>query len=526
MQRARMAASEELPLGELLAALSLASDLGNDFPVEKTLRHTHLAMRLGAYLGLSGGDLSDLFYACLLRFVGCAAYAHEIGRTFGDDNAFRGMFAPVDFGYPSEAFRIALRSLGKGAGPVRRTRALGAFFSRGKQMGAKLAIADCDVLARAARRLEVGEAVGRALVQGFERWDGHGGPSGLAGEALDPLARVLHVAHTAELHHRLDGRAAARRFIARGAGGWFDPRIAEVFDARVDELLAPLESPSVWEAVLALEPRPQHRVAASRLDEIARVFGELADLKSPWTLGHSAGVAALAEAAGRSLGLGDEACVDLRRAGHLHDIGRVSVPNGIWDKPGPLGRAEWERVRMHGHHAERVLASSARLHAVARLCGQHHERLDGAGYHRGLPAGMLGTPARVLATADVYHALTEARAHRPPLEPIDAVRELERMASAGSLDRDAVHAVCVAAGQRPRRARLAWPAGLSNREVDVLRLLARGLSEKEIAGKLCISPGTVHTHVAHIYEKLGVRSRAGVAVFAMEHDLLRPDDRA
>jgi DNA-binding NarL/FixJ family response regulator len=153
----------------------------------------------------------------------------------------------------------------------------------------------------------------------------------------------------------------------------------------------------------------------------------------------------------------------------------------------------------------------------------HHERMDGSGYHRGATAAAIPIEARVLAAADVFQALTEVRPHRPAMTPDRAAKEVEGMVSAGALDPEAARAVCGSAGiALPRgRASAPWPAGLTDREVEVLRLLARGLSKKEIAKALVIAPGTVHTHTVHIYEKLGASTRAGVALFAMEHGLVR-----
>jgi HD-GYP domain-containing protein (c-di-GMP phosphodiesterase class II) len=264
------------------------------------------------------------------------------------------------------------------------------------------------------------------------------------------------------------------------------------------------------------------RITAARVDEIARVFAELSDLKCAFTLGHSAGVAELAAAAVERIGLPASEIATTRLAGLLHDIGRLGVPTGIWDKPGPLSAGEWERVRLHTYHAERVLARSPHLAAAAQIAALHHERLDGSGYHKGVPAAVIPMPARVLAAADTYHALCEDRPHRRAITGEQAAAELQNQAQAGALDREAVRAVCEAAGHRVKKRATVWPAGLSEREVEVLRHLARGKSEKEIAKALFISPGTVHTHVAHIYEKIGVSTRAAAALFAMEHDLMAP----
>jgi DNA-binding CsgD family transcriptional regulator len=191
----------------------------------------------------------------------------------------------------------------------------------------------------------------------------------------------------------------------------------------------------------------------------------------------------------------------------------------VWGKPGPLTADDWERVRLHPYLSERVLARSSGLAALAELASLHHERCDGSGYHRGLDGRSLPYPARVLAAADAFHAMTEPRPHRGALAPEAAAAELRAESRAGRLDSDAVEAVVAAAGGRPRRRR-DQVAGLTERELGVLQLLARGLSTKQIAEKLVISPKTADTHIQHIYGKVGVSTRAGATVFAMRHGLV------
>jgi HD-GYP domain-containing protein (c-di-GMP phosphodiesterase class II) len=395
---------------------------------------------------------------------------------------------------------------------------------RGKRLGEELQRADCEVMIQGAQRLGLPTAVAKGLGDVYERWDGKGGPRGVRAEAIDLSARILAVAHQAEIHFRIGGLTAARAMIQRGAGGWFDPEVAETLDPEVaetllkhaDRLLAPLTASSVWDAVLDEEPFPQVYVAVARLQGIARLFGEIADLKCAYMLGHSMGVTGLAVGAAARLGLADDVEV-IRTAGLLHDIGRLSVPTGIWNKPGPLSPSEWARVRLHTYYTERTLSQSPLLEPAARVASMHHERLDGSGYHRGASASMLSLPARILAAADVYRALTEHRPHRSALNESAAASELQRAAERGAIDRQAARAVCEAAGHRIKKRASGWPAGLSDREVEVLRHLARGCSEKKIGDLLFISPGTVHTHVVHV---IGVSTRAAAALFAMEHDLL------
>jgi putative nucleotidyltransferase with HDIG domain len=296
--------------------------------------------------------------------------------------------------------------------------------------------------------------------------------------------------------------------------------VSDAFLKHSDELLDVIETDSVWDAVLEVEPAPRPWLPESRIDDTARAFADFTDLKSPYTLGHSTGVANLAETAARKLGCSDTDVAALRRAALMHDLGRASVSNGIWDKPERLTTAEWERVRLHPYYTERVLEKAPALRPLARLAGAHHERLDGSGYHRGDPAALLPLPSRILAAADVYHAMTESRPHRQPLSPDAAAQALAQEVSAGRLDRDAVNGVLEVAGQHAHLPKREWPAGLSDREIDVIRLAVRGRSNRLMAADLFVSEDTIKTHLRHIYEKVGFSSRAGLALFAMENNLL------
>jgi HD-GYP domain-containing protein (c-di-GMP phosphodiesterase class II) len=273
--------------------------------------------------------------------------------------------------------------------------------------------------------------------------------------------------------------------------------------------------------MLELEPAPILETDPEALVDVAAVFGDLADLKTPFTAQHSRAVAALSTAAAEALTLDAETVRRLQIAAHLHDIGRVGIGNGVWEKQGPLSSADWEQVRLYPYHSERIMTSAPALEPSARLAGMHQERLDGSGYHRGCRAGEIPVGARVLAAAHAFQAMTEDRPHRSPLTPTQAAQELQREARAGRLDADAVAAVVEAAGQRHRgRGRVALPAGLSQREVDVLRLVAVACSNREIGERLHISRRTAEHHVQHIYTKLGISTRSAAALFAAQHDLL------
>jgi HD-GYP domain-containing protein (c-di-GMP phosphodiesterase class II) len=478
---------------------------------------------LGRELGLGDRDLSDVYYTALLRSIGCTSYAYEEALATGDDMNFRNSFAGLDSRSASDVVGRAITRLGAGGRLAGRTRAVAGFVRNAPTLIKGMIGANCEAGARLATRLGMSEAVSAGLAQIHERWDGKGG-IGVGGEELRVGARVAVFAHDVTVHVERSTPDEVRSMVQRRAGAAHDPNVARAFLAHSDDLLAAIKPDSVWEAVIEQEPVPRPWLPESRIDEVASAFADFADLKSPFTLGHSSGVSALAAGAARLLDRPDGDVVALRRAGSLHDLGRLSVSNGIWDKPGRLGEGEWERVRLHPYHTERILERSPVLRPLARLAGAHHERLDGSGYHRGDPAALLPLPARVLAAADAYHAMTEPRPHRGALAPADAARELSGEVGTGRLDRDAVRAVLEAAGQRVTLPRQPWPAGLTDREVEVLRLAVRGVPNRRIGAELFISAETVRTHVRHVYEKVGCSSRAALALFAMEHDLVRPGD--
>jgi len=265
---------------------------------------------------------------------------------------------------------------------------------------------------RMARRFGLHQDVSDALYQSFERWDGHGGPRGLSGEGIAIPARLAAVAFAAVMFHEVGGRQAAEDAICRWSGRHLDPALADAFLRRSSDLLDPISKEDAWVSALACEPAPQRLVSEPRLDDVAQSFADFVDLKSPYIHGHSYGVATLAEAAGKASHLRESEIVALRRAGFLHDLGRAGVAAGVWEKQSALTTAEWEQVRLHPYHTERILSRSPALEPLAQLAGMHHERVDGSGYHRGAPAAMQSKSARILAAADVYQALTEERLPR------------------------------------------------------------------------------------------------------------------
>jgi HD-GYP domain-containing protein (c-di-GMP phosphodiesterase class II) len=379
----------------------------------------------------------------------------------------------------------------------------------------------CEVAQMLAQRLGFSERVRQDLGYVYERWDGRGVPNAARGDEVPLSMRILPLARDVEIFLRVGGVAAARSVVRERSGGSYDPKLAERVGRRLPELAQRLEVPAVWEAVLDAEPGPRPVLGAAALETALRVVADFVDVKSPYTLGHSAAVAELSRGAAAHCGLDAEQQALVARAGLVHDLGRVGITSAVWDAARPLTEDEWERVRLHPYYSERMLSRSTTLAKVARLAGSHHERSDGSGYHRGVVAPGLPLPARLLAASDTYRALTEARAYRLARSDAQAADTLRAEARAGRLDGEAVEAVLAAAGHVPTRRM--WPAGLSDREVEVLRLLARGFPNKAIAQSLSVTPKTVEHHVQHIYDKLGVATRAGATLFAAQHDLVHHD---
>lgn len=496
----------EFRLAEPLAALSVATDLVRGQPPGQALYKTIIATNLADYLGLGQADRATTYYSTLLRAAGCTATSHEFALYLGgNDVAVRFGGDAVDTDDLDQLTRL-LTSLGKPSMDP----------ADAMQVVAEGSRADREVGGRVVTRLGLEDKVADSVRHIFERWDGQGVPSGVAGEDIPEATRIGHVASAAAMFCQASGRAEALSVLEKWSGRVLDPAMTSTFLAHADELLSCLDAPDSWQAVLAAEPRPWRIVGESSLDEICSVFGDFVDLKTPFFLGHSARVARLAEAAARALDMAEDDCVILRRAGFLHDLGRVGVSTGIWEKPLPLGTLEMEQVRLHPYHTERILERSALFQPLARVAGLHHERIDGSGYYRGLPGSSLDRPARVLAAADACAELLEDRPGRDAVSPDAAARELAKEA----LDPDAVRAVLQVAGAKRTRAVHQRPAGLTRREVEVLRLLAAGKTLNQIADELVISPSTAHTHAAHIYEKAEISTRAGAALFAMEYGLL------
>jgi HD-GYP domain-containing protein (c-di-GMP phosphodiesterase class II) len=513
-------------LAELVAALSLGVDLGFGQPMEHVLRQCLIALRLAERAGLDDEARSVVYYTALLVNVGCHADAHEQAKWFGDDIGVKKLKYQYE---PRSMATVAasLRLVGQGNPPLHRFR-VGLEFALSGFRELDGMIEQHAALARSlAAELGLPVPVQQAVEASYEQWDGRGWPGALRGDAVPVASRLAQLAEYVEVAHRIGGTSGAVTLARERSGTQFDPSLVGLLRGHAEDILGDLDTAQTWDAVIGAEPALGVRLDGQQLDAALLGVANFVDLKSPYTLGHARAVSGYAAAAGRQLGWPERDVQTLRQAGLVHGLGRLGVSNSIWDKPGPLGAGEWERVRLFPYLTERMLRQSAWLAPLGAIAVQLRERLDGSGYPRGLSGAAISPSARVLAAADVYQSMREPRPYRPARPAPEAAAQLRAEVTAGRMDADAVEAVLSVAGHASQVARRPeHPAGLTAREVDVLRLAAQGLSSKQIAQRLVISPKTARNHIEHIYLKIGASSRASASLFAMRHGLLPEQEPA
>lgn len=508
----------QVRLAELVAALSLGIDLGFGQPMEHVLRQCLIALRLADRMGLDEETRISVYYTALLVNVGCHTDAHEQAKWFGDDIGLKSdKYVYGLHGVRSAA--AAMRRLGSGNNLLHRFRVGLEFMVSGHKDLDEMIVYHSKLARQLAEQLRMAPETIAALECSYEQWDGKGWPGELEGDEVPLAARLAAIAEFTEVAHRIGGVKAAQDLARRESGTHFDPDLAAEFVANADMLFADLDSVETWSAVIEAEPALAVVLDGYAFDEALLAVADFIDLKSPYTLGHARNVAELVAGAGSQLCMSEHDVRTLRRAGLVHDFGRLGVSNSIWDKPGPLGAGEWERVRMAPYLTHRMLRQSETLAPLGAIAVQHRERLDGSGYPHGLSGAAISRPARLLAAADAYQAMREPRPYREFLSAEEAAKQLRGEVRAGRFDGEAVEAVLGVAGHRVSRRR-EGPAGLTQREVEVLRLLARGMTNKQIAEALTISRKTVANHIEHIYIKIGTSTRAAASLFATQHGLL------
>ncbi len=514
-----------LRLGELVATLALAQDNAFGQPLESQLRSCLLATWMCETAGVDDEVRETTYWVALLRYLGCTGHAHEVATVFGDEIAIRARTLVHDAANPAEVMRDVVAFATVGHPEEEHDEIVRMLQEKAHEWAVHNFASGCEVADMLAQRLDFGPSVREALAFTFERWNGNGYPNHAQGESIPLPMRIVHVSHDMEAIGRLFSPEQALDAARERRDHTYDPVLADLFAERGAGWFERLGETEPWDAVLALEPQPRRMLAGKELDDALTAVADFIDLKSPYMNGHSRRCADLAADAAGILGLADDAVDGIRRAALVHDFGTTGVPNSIWDKPGPLTRAEFDRVELHPMLTEQMLRRSPLLAELNPVASTHHERCNGSGYHKRLRADTDDLGACVLAATEVYVGMTSERADREAFSPGDAAAELRRLDSEGALEPRATRAVLVAAGhgepQSNAGKRQSNPGGLTRREVGVLRLAAQGLTTREIADRLYISPKTADHHIQHIYGKIGVSTRAAAALWAMQHTVVR-----
>lgn len=509
---------ERVRTAEIVSSLCLATDLGMGFPFEHGLHATLMATRLADLMEVDQETKRHCYYLCLMVYVGCTTDAYEGTRIFAGPQTEN--FIPHLFGSRTAAARGALRAM-----PPPDARGMRRFYETAKRIPKALAENKnhqrslCEVGEMISDRLGMPTEYTEMFYYFTERWDGKGLLRRATADEIPMPLRIGTVARDIAFQRLVGGDEHALETVVSRGGHAFDPDIVDVFARNAADVFeAGQHGDTAWGLVLAAEPKPHLIVEDDQVDRALAAIADFSDLLSPSLTGHSSGVADLAERAARVAGFGDDDVSSVRRAALIHDVGRVAVSAAVWEKPDSLTTDELEQIRLHPYHTERAFARSPFLADLAELACCHHEHLDGSGYHRGLTVQTISHRARLIAAADTFHALTERRAHRDPLEVREAAEIVVGQANSGLLDPVMVRAVVEASGEPPPE--LEYPAGLTDREIEVLGLLARGLQTKQIARSFDVSPKTVDTHIQAAYRKIGVSTRAAATLYAMEQGLI------
>ncbi len=499
---------------EVIAALSLATDLGTGQPLERGLVATLASCRLCDRLGVDDATTAETYYTCLLMFVGCTADAPAAAEAYVAD--LHDQVLPVMYGGRAHQVLGLVTAVAPPTVPLHQRVARLAVVPRALASAGEHATSSCEVARMLAIRLGLPTPIAELLGTVSERWGG-GGPRGLRGEEIPLPVRIAQLVRDAVYQQALGGSQHAQEVVRSRAGKAFDPRLVDDLLAGWQEVIDADVDGSVWHDVVDRNPGDIVLVG-DELDRALGAIGDFTDLLSPRLLGHSAYVAELAGAASADCGLGPEEVTRVRRAGWVHDVGRVAVPPRVWNKAGPLNADEWEQARLHPYYTERVLDRSPFLHELSVIAAAHHERLDGSGYHRGTTAAGLSRPARILAAADAFRSALEPEAGGPGRTLDEAAKRVTADVESGLLDADAAAAIVAAAGlQRPVLPR---PCDLTDREIQVVTLLAQGMLTKQVARTLGISPKTADRHLQNAYQKIGISTRSALTLFAMEHGLV------
>jgi len=414
---------EALPSkASLLAALSLALDLVEGQPEGHALRTSRIACCLASEIGLVNQE--DLFFAGMLKDSGCSNNSVRIHKIFGGDELLaKRAVKTIDWSSAIESVKFAFQHTERGKGLGAKLRRMSMNLGTPKQVMNQVTEARCTRAAEIATMLGFSKDVADGVRFLDEHWDGGGAPYGKRGDETPILARLLGIAQTFEVFLTAFGLEAAFDMVSHRSGRWFDPELAAALHCLRDrsDLWAGLEGTDTATFIESELPGLNQSAVDSDIDRICEAFAMIVDAKSSFTAEHSSRVTGYALSIADGFGLSKDQRQTLRRAGLLHDIGKLGVSSSILEKPGKLDDEEFERVKLHPQYSYQILSRAPTFSEIANLASAHHERLDGRGYWRGLGADELPLMVRILTVADVFDALTAERPYRGPMSAEDAL---------------------------------------------------------------------------------------------------------
>ncbi len=432
-------------LSEIISALSYALDLTEGQPMGHSVRTCILGMRIARHIAMPIAQQGDLYYSLLLKDAGCSSNSSRLFHIINaDDIRAKGDLKTTDWTRVGwQSLHYALTHVGTGMPFLARMRKLASVAATQQPDSKALVQIRCDRGASIARKMSFPEPVAAAIYSLDEHWNGGGYPDGLRGEEIPLYSRIMNLAQTLDVFLVNRGKEAAIDAVRKRSGRWFDPDLVRAARslAKRGQLWRGLDAEEVLKDVVAMEPEDRQTLASDdAVENICLAFAEVIDSKSPFTYRHSNGVADAAVAIARHLGMNAFETAFLRRAALLHDIGKLSVPNSILEKPGKLTAAEWDVVKKHPYYTLEILRRIPGLENMSEIAAAHHEKLDGSGYFRNWAAEQLSTPARILAVADIYDALAAARPYRDAM-PVEQVFGIMRKEAPHALDADCLEAL-------------------------------------------------------------------------------------
>ena len=435
---------DTIRLSDVVSALSVALDLTEGQPMGHAIRTCILGMRIADELHLPAAQRSDLYYALLLKDSGCSSNAARLYQIMGADEIQAK--CEVKFEDWTKAslsgLRFLLRNVLPGAPFPRRLLRMAQIALQQRHNNAELIGTRCERGAAIARQIGLSEATAEAIHSLDEHWNGGGYPESRRGQEIPLLARILSVSQTLDVFTTRSGPHAAVKILSERSGRWFDPEIVRIVRSLEHDrkLWQTVQGSAAREHVLQMEPGTALPASPGRIDSICEAFAQVIDAKSPFTFHHSVGVAEASAAIAKEMQLAPPTATLVRRAALLHDIGKLSVSNAILEKPGQLTPSEWTIMRMHPVYTKTILRNIRSFEDLAYVAAAHHERLNGTGYPDGLTAQNMTIPARIIAVADVYQALTEKRPYRESL-PTEVVFQMMDRDVPEKLDADCLAAL-------------------------------------------------------------------------------------